>query len=373
MTPGAGRNPSIKTPFPLDFFVEVLIVALARLQSLVRVLLFYFTALVLLVLTSGPLLHIFGLPGHSLMEFLVFAGLPVTFALLVERKPLKPFLRLNMLGIKGLLKSIFLGFVCWFMAQMMGSVAVLSLKQLGGEMVQPYDFLFKAPSWMAFVAGAVVPAICEELSFRGYVLGALRPYRPAVAAVVTGLLFGAMHLSLVRLIPLSLLGIYWAMTVQRSGSVLPGMIMHLINNGVAVGLTFFVQGRSNPADLEKSVEALNALPAPLVWVAIAIVAMMSLGFAVAAYFIAASFNPSDLARPENFEASEALTPQPEPDRLLFADPESVPAEVRALAAELATLRRRRARLLQFTAWVAGALCLALFVFASWQEIDRVFH
>lgn len=343
--------------------------AFERLTSLTRALVFFLVSLVLLIVVGTPLQLGFGLPGHSAMEFLVFAGLPIAFVVWVEKKPLKPFLRLRMLSAKGFGKSILLGAVCWFTAQLLGMAMSLLLNQLGGQLIQPYDFLFEAPVWLALVSGALVPAICEELSFRGYVQGALRPLGPTVAVVLTGLLFGIMHMSLVRLLPLTLLGILWALVVQRSGSILPGMIMHLLNNGIAVSLAFFAQSRTNPADTQASLEALNAVPALVLWIAIGIVGALGIGAAVAAYFLAASFNPSDLARPEDFQSDR---PQTEPERPAFANPEDLPAEVRALEADLAGLRQRRQRMLQATAAIAGFLSLTIFLLIAYRELAMIF-
>lgn len=362
--------PSTNMRFHSTFFGGLRIVEFERLSSVVRVLLFYFTALLLLIFVGGTLQMQFGLPGVIYMQLLVFFALPLVFTRAVEGRPLKPFLRLRMLSVKGIAKTLFLGGLSWLMAQMMGSALVLLLRQLGGEMVQPYEILLEAPVWLALFAGALIPAIAEELSFRGYVLGALRPLGPAAAVVLTGILFGALHLSLIRLLPLTILGILWSMVAQRSGSILPAMIMHLMNNGIALGLTFFVQGQMNPA---ADLEALNQFPPLAMWIAIGVLGAISTGFAVAAYFIATSFNPTDLARPDEAMAEEEALAPKAPAAPAFADPQEVPLELRAMEAELAGIRHRRRRVLQAIGGTTGLLTLAIFVFAAWRELDMVFR
>ncbi|MFZ5815726.1 MAG: CPBP family intramembrane glutamic endopeptidase [Bacillota bacterium] len=337
-----------------------------RLSSVVRVLVFYFLALMLLLLFSFTAQRTLGLPGVILMHLMVFLGLPVFFTLQVERKPLRQFLRIRLLSPKGFLKALFLGFISWLTAQTMGTVIVLLLRQLGGQMVQPYQILLDAPAWLALLAGALVPAITEEISFRGYVLGALRPLGPTAAVLLTGLLFGALHLSLIRLIPLALLGILWAMVVQRSGSILPGMIMHFLNNGIALGLTFLLRGQANPADLD----ALNAFPPAAIWVAIGAAGLMALGFALAAYFTATTFGPGDLARPE--EAAEGDLPS-QPEEQGLADPEQLPPELQELESELVSLQRRRRLLLQAVGLLAGLISLSLFLLVAIQEVYVAFR
>ncbi len=338
--------------------------------ALVRVLAFYLTALVLLLFAGGALQYSLGLTGVVLSQLLIFVALPIVFTLAVEKRPLRPFLRLRMLSPGGFGRAVLLGVVGWLAAQLMGAVLVLLVQRLGGEMPQTYQILLDAGSWLALLVGALVPAICEELSFRGYVLGALRTLGPTAAVVLTGLLFGALHLSIVRLIPLTLLGMLWALAVQRSGSILPGMIMHLINNGIALLLTFFVQDQATPAELQ----GLEMLPDTAVWTSMVMLTLMAAGLSAVAYFLAAGFSPRHLARPAEFEVeldwqAEGQTEQgPHLEDLAFEGD----AELQRLAGELAVLRLRRRRLLSAASWLTGGLTLGIYLWAAMQELAMVF-
>lgn len=321
----------------------------------------------MLLLVVGGILQVsLGLPGVVLSQLLIFATLPLFFANSVEKKPAKPFLRLRMITVGAIVRAVLLGAVGWLAAQLMGGAIIQIVQLLGGEMVQPYQVLLDASSWVALLAGALVPAICEELSFRGYVLGALRPLGPVAAVVVTGLLFGALHLSLIRLIPLSLLGMLWAMSVQRSGSVVPGMIMHFLNNGIALGLTFLVQGHVNPAETQ----GLDAI-AGAGWESVAFLGLFSVGLWVAAYFLAAGFGPTSLVRPAELEAEWDWNKD---DRAVpaFDRPGEESAELRRLGAELAALQGRRRHLLQALAVVLGAVIFCVYLWAALQEWAAVF-
>lgn len=85
---------------------------------------------------------------------------------------------------------------------------------------------------------AVIPAICEEVAFRGFILsGLLGAYRPITAVVLSALLFGFMHV----LLSLSqqafnsiLLGLLLGVFAFKSRSLLPGIVFHLLTNGLAV-------------------------------------------------------------------------------------------------------------------------------------------
>lgn len=82
---------------------------------------------------------------------------------------------------------------------------------------------------------AVVPAFCEEVLFRGYLMRALeRSWGILVAVVVSGFLFGMFHLQLPNLLPLATIGIALALMTWLSGSIWPAVLAHFINNGAAV-------------------------------------------------------------------------------------------------------------------------------------------
>jgi membrane protease YdiL (CAAX protease family) len=97
----------------------------------------------------------------------------------------------------------------------------------------------------AVAAAAVALLVCviapfsEEFVFRGYFFGALRNWRgPWVAAVLTGLVFGAIHAGSAPagyLVPLAFFGFVLCLLRWRSGSLWPGIALHSINNSVALG------------------------------------------------------------------------------------------------------------------------------------------
>ena len=100
---------------------------------------------------------------------------------------------------------------------------------------------------------AVTPAICEELLFRGYVLRqAERGLGVAGGILFTGIIFGFYHLRLSQVIPLSVLGIYLAYLVWRTGSLWPAIIVHFLNNLFSILIGTYISSRPdlNMTDIE---------------------------------------------------------------------------------------------------------------------------
>jgi sodium transport system permease protein len=101
------------------------------------------------------------------------------------------------------------------------------------------ELMGKMPSaWTALLLLAVVPAICEEVAFRGYILSGLeRTYKPLTAVLLSAFLFGFLHVLLSlfqQLFNATLLGIILGLLAIRSRSLLPGIIFHAINNSAVL-------------------------------------------------------------------------------------------------------------------------------------------
>ncbi|MCF6283715.1 MAG: ABC transporter permease subunit [Candidatus Hydrogenedentes bacterium] len=82
---------------------------------------------------------------------------------------------------------------------------------------------------------ALSPAICEEVLFRGPILSGLRTrLNPWASCLVVGILFGMFHLSIYRFLPTAVLGVLLTYLTVRTGSIYASMLLHFINNALAV-------------------------------------------------------------------------------------------------------------------------------------------
>jgi membrane protease YdiL (CAAX protease family) len=93
---------------------------------------------------------------------------------------------------------------------------------------------------VAFLVAVVAP-MAEEFFFRGFFFGALRNWRgPWPAAVITGLVFGAIHVGSAEaafLLPLAFFGFSLCLLRERTGSLYPGVALHCMNNSLAFGVS----------------------------------------------------------------------------------------------------------------------------------------
>jgi len=87
----------------------------------------------------------------------------------------------------------------------------------------------------ALLVIAVVPAICEELFFRGLLLSGLRTsFRPWPAIVWSACAFGVFHFLIFKFAMTVGLGVLLGWLCWRSRSIWPGMLAHAIHNSVTL-------------------------------------------------------------------------------------------------------------------------------------------
>jgi membrane protease YdiL (CAAX protease family) len=83
----------------------------------------------------------------------------------------------------------------------------------------------------------VLAPISEEICFRGMLFGGLRTKLPVVpAALIGGLVFGGLHAltGLSAVPPLIVFGFLLCLLYEKTGSVVPGIVLHMLNNSVAL-------------------------------------------------------------------------------------------------------------------------------------------
>lgn len=104
------------------------------------------------------------------------------------------------------------------------------------EFEEMFKALFKEPLGM-FAIGVLVP-ICEEVVFRGAVLGRLLKVfgkeKAWGAIIVSALIFGLAHGNLAQSPHAFAIGILFGWLYYRTGSLIPSTIMHVLNNSTAV-------------------------------------------------------------------------------------------------------------------------------------------
>lgn len=83
----------------------------------------------------------------------------------------------------------------------------------------------------------VAAPISEEVCFRGFLYGGLRERWPRLpAALLAGAIFGALHAltGISAVPPLMAFGVILCLLYEKTGSIVPGILLHMLNNSVAL-------------------------------------------------------------------------------------------------------------------------------------------
>ncbi|NTW71126.1 MAG: CPBP family intramembrane metalloprotease [Eubacteriaceae bacterium] len=163
---------------------------------------------------------------HELADILI----PCLLYLLITRQPVLRTLRLdkglnkqNVLRIFQLfLVSFLIKYGVNYLATIFTGVDTGAVTMKVLEMV-PDLFIF-------FIAVAVIPVFLEEILVRGVILDRFRDTNLLQSAVITGLMFGFMHLDPGQLGYATALGIMIACIVLVTGSLWGGILFHFFNN-----------------------------------------------------------------------------------------------------------------------------------------------
>jgi sodium transport system permease protein len=98
------------------------------------------------------------------------------------------------------------------------------VSSLRGEGVPPA--FAQAVNLLVFV---VLPAVCEELAFRGFILSGLgRRFRPWAAILLSSFLYALYQMNVLQALPHFLLGLVLAMLVLRGGSLAGAIVFRLV-------------------------------------------------------------------------------------------------------------------------------------------------
>ena len=116
--------------------------------------------------------------------------------------------------------------------------AIYPLSPQTVEALGPFEQLVNAtPLWTAVLVLAIIPAVCEEIAYRGFIFNGLRHNNSGLRAVlVTAVLFGLSHGVLQQSIAATMMGLLLGWITLRTGSLLPAMIVHIVNNSLSVAI-----------------------------------------------------------------------------------------------------------------------------------------
>jgi sodium transport system permease protein len=172
-----------------------------------------------------------------LVQLLVIAAPGVLMALVLTRS-VRQTLLLRMPSRRAALGAVALAVVFHPLTHAL-QVAVQRLYPIGRDLSESLakmqETLAAPPLWQLLLVLGLLPAVCEELTFRGFILSGLgRLGHKGRAIVYSAVLFGLAHAILQQSLIACLVGVVIGVVAVQSGSILPGMLFHFCHNALAV-------------------------------------------------------------------------------------------------------------------------------------------
>lgn len=144
------------------------------------------------------------------------------------------------------------------------------------------------PFWLQLLIIAVLPACVEEFVFRGLIYHSYRKNGILGAAVLSGLVFGLMHLNINQLSYAAVMGIIFALLVEATGSMYSSMLAHFAANSYSVILMQLVSMTSGGSELlEQSAQAAESSmnSVPVIIAQLVMLGLVAAGFLGIAYLL----------------------------------------------------------------------------------------
>ena len=116
-------------------------------------------------------------------------------------------------------------------------MGILGLSSRTGIKVTMPDFSLSgnsAQNVILLIYVCLLGPVLEETLFRGLILQSLRPWGDKLAIIVSGVLFGLMHMNLLQGIPAALLGMFFAFVAVKTGSIVPTVLLHILYNSTTM-------------------------------------------------------------------------------------------------------------------------------------------
>ncbi len=196
----------------------------------------YAVAYLLLLFVFVPMQKRDLVSGLLASQYLGLLGLVVVYARLTRRR-LADVLVWRRPSGRALGGAVLLGASAWVIVGLLAEWLLPVPKEVIEALRKALITESKLSLGATVMLVALTPAFCEEALFRGPVLrGLLTRVGPVAAFLLTGILFGLLHMSVWRLIPTTLLGVMLSFIAWRAGSILPAMVAHALNNGILVVL-----------------------------------------------------------------------------------------------------------------------------------------
>lgn len=174
-----------------------------------------------------PLLSRMDMAASNVAGEVIFA-LPVLVFLLVKRTRPQEWIPFRRIGAVNICLSGLIGFLLLPLVTFINAFTMLFstnyVSETGTEMMEN-------PFLVNLLVVAVIPAVVEELVYRGIFYHGYREKGVWMGALASAVIFGAMHRNMNQFCYAAVLGVAFVLLVEITGSIYSSMAAHFVING----------------------------------------------------------------------------------------------------------------------------------------------
>lgn len=188
-----------------------------------------------------------GLTAINALLYILYIAAPALLVGFIARRDIRPFSYHKRVTPSVAVPALLAAVGLMVLANLVASILATYMEAFGIPMPDfPSSMEPTALSLVLnLISTAVLPALLEEMVFRGYVLQALRPQGDGIAIVLSSLLFALLHGNLLQIPFAFILGLVMAYLVLQTGNIWLSVILHFITNGLSVVLQYVTLGMSD--------------------------------------------------------------------------------------------------------------------------------
>lgn len=249
-------------------------------SSFFRGALFVFAYFILYFIVSGAVgsfLNLFvvdGVPLYSytsvyniITSILVF-GLPPILYCKIKKISIIDTLKIYQLNHKNIMYSVLVGVL---LAPILSTlVGILGFLFFGGSAQGGVDEVIQSGFILTFISVAIVPSICEELTFRGLLVYKLKNLKVLQIAILSTLAFSLVHLNIFQGIYTFVMGFCFFYLGYYTRSVVAPIIAHFVVNGISTIQLYISMLFAKPENLVEPVQT-TSMAMELLFIALSIV------------------------------------------------------------------------------------------------------
>lgn len=194
---------------------------------------------------------------YNIISSIVLFGLPPILYCKVKRISVTDTLRIRKLDNRNIVYSILVGLLLSPILSTL--VGIFGYLFMGGNAQGAADEVMQSGFLLTFIGVAIVPSICEELTFRGLLVYKFRNLKPLQIAILTSVTFGFVHLNIVQGVYTIVMGFCFFYLVYYTGSLLAPIIAHFVVNGVNTIHLFISMKLAKPEELVEIVQTTSML------------------------------------------------------------------------------------------------------------------